>query len=103
MGGLADFDYRSVAPRGELGRLVQTIWYARGTGPYESERTSPTGSCVAIIVLGDPIEQRADNGAAPPVCSDRGLLLGPHVGPVVNRPRGETHAVGIVFSPLAQS
>lgn len=93
------FLYRSVRPEGDLGRTVESIWYARGTVPYRRERISPTGSCVAILVLGEPIVQVPDDGRGEPVRSRTGLLVGPHVGPVVNEPTGETHALGVVTRP----
>jgi hypothetical protein len=59
---LSGFDYRSRGPSGPLGRAVESVWYARGTVPYDRERISPTGSTVAVIVLGDAIRQTADDG-----------------------------------------
>ena len=49
-----DFDFRPHRPAPPLDRLVETIWYARGTVPYAREKIAPTGSTVAIVVLGDP-------------------------------------------------
>lgn len=94
------FDYQVLTPEGPLGRFVETIWYARGTVPYTREKIAPTGSSVAVIVLGDPIIQTPNDGAGEPVTSDRGFLLGPHDGPTVNEPTGETFAVGIVCTPI---
>lgn len=68
--------------------------------PYERERIAPTGSTVAVVVLGDPIRQTPDDGAGPVVTSATGLLIGPHDRPVVNEPTGETFAVGIVTTPV---
>lgn len=83
-----------------MNRWVESIWYARGTVPYQRERIAPTGSTVAVIVLGDPIIETADDGEATPVVAERGFLLGPHDRPVVNEPTGETFALGIVTTPV---
>lgn len=95
-----DFDFRSRRPDGPLGRAVESIWYARGTVPYRRERIAPTGSTVAVIVLGEPLVQTADDGHGDPVRTDTGLLVGPHDRPIVNEPTGETFAVGIVTTSV---
>ncbi len=95
-----EFDFRTVEPPGELRRAVASVWYARGTVPYTRERIAPTGSTVAIFVLGDPILQIADDGRGRRHRAERGSLIGPHDGPIVNEPLGETHAVGIVTTPV---
>lgn len=83
-----------------LGRAVASIWYARGTVPYTREKIAPTGSTVAVIVLGDAILQTSRNGAGSSFRADRGFIVGPHDGPVINEPTGETYAVGIVAAPV---
>ncbi len=93
-----EFDVRE--PSGELGKLVESIWFARGTIPYAQELIAPTGSVVAIFILGDPIEQTPLHHKAGRIESAEGLMIGPHDGPIINRPLGETHAVGIVSSPV---
>ena len=35
-----------------------------------------------------------------PLVAQRGYLIGPHDGPVLNEPTGQTHAVGIVTTPV---
>ncbi len=95
-----EFDFRRREPTGDLGTFVESIWYARGTVPYRRERIAPTGSTVAIVVLGDPILQIGDDGRGTRHLAERGSLIGPHDGPMVNEPRGETHAVGIVTTPI---
>lgn len=95
-----DFDFRQRCPEGALGRAVEQVWYARGTVPYARERVAPTGSTVAILVLGDPIMQTADDGHGPALRATRGLLVGPHDRPIINEPTGETFAVGIVTTPV---
>lgn len=97
---LLGFDYRSRSPTGPLGRAIESVWYARGTVPYARERISPTGSTVAVIVLGDAIRQVADDGDGMALESDTGLLIGPHDRPIINEPTGETHAVGIITTPV---
>ncbi len=94
------FDYRARQPEPPLGRFVESIWYARGTIPYSREKIAPTGSTVAVFVLGDPIRETARNGEGPTLVADRGFLIGPHTGPVINEPTGETFAVGIVGTPI---
>ncbi len=95
-----DFDFRKRTPRGVLGRLVESIWYARGTIPYRREKIAPTGSTVAVFVLGDPILHTPDDGCGETLRAERGFLTGPHDHPVVNEPTGETFAVGIVTTSV---
>lgn len=97
---LLGFDYRVLSPTGPLRRAVEMVWYSRGTIPYVRERIAPTGSTVAVIILGDPIRQTADNGEGIMQESAEGLLIGPHDRPIINEPAGETHAVGIVTTPV---
>ena len=98
--GPADFVFVRHEPTGRLGRLVEQVWYARGRVPYRRERIAPTGSTVAVMVLGDAIVETPDDGAGPALRTDRGFLIGPHDRPVVNEPTGETHAVGVVTTPI---
>ena len=63
------------------------------------ERIAPTGSTVAAVVLGDPINQTPD-GEGIALVADTGFLIGPHDRPIVNEPQGETHCVGIVTTPV---
>lgn len=95
-----DFDFRSRVPSGRLGGAVESIWYARGTVPYTRERIAPTGSTVAVLVLGDPIRQTANDGGGVALESATGLLVGPHDRPIVNEPTGGTFAVGVVTTPV---
>lgn len=95
-----DFDFRARTPTGPLGRAVASIWYARGRVPYRRERIAPTGSSVAVIVLGDPIIETALGPRGGSLVADRGFLIGPHDRPVVNEPTGETFAVGVVTTPV---
>ena len=86
------------APRA-LAPFVAEVWFARGTIPYRRELIAPTGSCVAVVVLGDPIVETPLAGAGRPVVARDGFLIGPHDGPVLNEPTGRTHAVGVVTTP----
>jgi AraC-like DNA-binding protein len=95
-----EFDFRPRTPSAPLDRFVESIWYARGTVPYARERIAPTGSTVAVIVLGDPIVETAANGDGPPLRAETGFIIGPHVGPVINAPTGETFALGVVTTPV---
>lgn len=95
-----DFDFRSRIPTGPLDRAVASIWYARGRVPYRRERIAPTGSSVAVIVLGDPIIETAVGARGGSVVADRGFFIGPHDRPVINEPTGETFAVGVVTTPV---
>ena len=94
------FDFRLRTPAADLGRAVASLWYARGTIPYRRERIAPTGSTVAVIVLGDPIVETAGGPHARPFRAEEGFLIGPHDRPVTNEPTGETFAVGIVTTPV---
>ena len=98
--GPIPFDFLTVVPSAPADRFVESIWYARGTVPYTRERIAPTGSTVAVFVLGDPIRQIPADGAGLPLRADEGFLLGPHDRPTINEPLGETHAVGIVTRPF---
>jgi hypothetical protein len=42
---------------GEPGRFVEWVWFARGRITGVRELIAPTGSTVAAVVLGDPIQQ----------------------------------------------
>ena len=97
-GSLANFDFRMRPAPDGLAEVVESVWYARGTVPYESEQISPTGSTVGVIVLGDPIEFGVGDG--PSVTTRSGFLAGPHDRPALNRPLGETFAVGIVTTAV---
>jgi AraC-like DNA-binding protein len=92
-----EFTYVARRPAA-LARFVESVWYARGRIEYQRERIAPTGSIVAVVVLGDPIRLMADAG--PAFLAHGGFLLGPHDRPVVNAPTGETHCVGIVATPI---
>lgn len=94
------FDFRARPPTSTLAGAVEQLWYARGTVPYTRERIAPTGSTVAVLIFGDAIIERADDGAGPSVRTRTGFVIGPHDRPVINEPTGETHAVGIVTTPL---
>ena len=94
------FDFRVRTPDGPLGRAVASAWYARGTIPYRREKVAPTGSTVAVIVLGDAIIETAGGPRAVPLRAEHGFLIGPHDRPVTNEPTGETFAVGIVTTPV---
>lgn len=94
------FDFLTRIPGAPLDGLVESIWFARGTVPYTRERIAPTGSTVAVIVLGDPIRQTPDDGRGEAITSSTGLLIGPHDRPTVNEPLGETHAVGVVTTAV---
>jgi AraC-like DNA-binding protein len=95
-----EFDFRSRTPAGELGRAVESVWYARGTVPYARERIAPTGSTVAVLVLADAILQTADDGRGETLRATTGFLVGPHDAPIINEPTGETFAVGVVTTPV---
>lgn len=92
------FELRRPGP--PLASFVESVWFARGEMVHRRERIAPTGSSVAVFVLGPPIVQIPRNGAGPPLVADRGWLAGPHDGPVINAPTGETVAVGVVTSPV---
>lgn len=95
-----EFTFASRRPRPHLVRFVESVWYARGLIDYSRERIAPTGSTVAVIILGAPIREVPDDGAGEPVVATTGFLIGPHDRPVVNEPTGETYCVGIVSTPI---
>lgn len=94
-----EFTYRTTVPNPRLGRFVEVIWYARGTIPYRRERIAPMGCCVAVIVLGAPIIE-TPTATGVPLLAEEGFLIGPHDGPTLNEPTGETFAVGVVLTPI---
>lgn len=94
-----EFRFVSRRPAG-LKRYVESVWFARGRIDYPDERIAPTGSTVAVVVLGDPIRETPADGAGEALVAETGFLLGPHDRPVVNEPLGETHCVGIVTTPV---
>jgi AraC-like DNA-binding protein len=93
-----EFERRRAAP--QLAPYVESVWWARGVMPYRRERIAPTGSTVAVLVLGSPILQVPRNGTGEPFLATHGWLAGPHDGPVVNVPTAETWAVGVVSAPV---
>ncbi len=95
-----EFTFVSRRPEPPLGRFVESVWYARGRIDYPSERIAPTGSTVAVVVLGSPILETPANGAGEPFLATTGFLIGPHDRPVVNAPTAETFCVGIVSTPI---
>ncbi|MBM2618757.1 AraC family transcriptional regulator [Actinoplanes sp. LDG1-06] len=92
-----EFTYEERRPPA-LARFVESVWYARGRIDYRRERIAPTGSTVAVVVLGDPIQVVAGDG--PPLVAREGFLIGPHDRPVINEPLGETHCFGVVTTPV---
>src|SRR5688500_623305 len=99
-GGRVEFTFVSRRPEPPRGRFVESVWYARGRIDYPSERIAPTGSTVAVVVLGSPILETPANGAGEPFLATTGFLIGPHDRPVVNAPTAETFCVGIVSTPI---
>jgi AraC-like DNA-binding protein len=98
--GQPPFTYLTRTPDGPLRRCVESIWFARGTLPVDSERIAPTGSTVLGIVLGAPITQTPRNGTGTPFDAVTGFLIGPHDQPIVNRPSAGTWCFGIVTTPV---
>lgn len=95
-----EFTYVTRTPAAPLDCYVEAVWYARGQVDYPSERIAPTGSTVAVIVLGVPIIETPADGAGEPFLATTGFLIGPHDRPVINAPTGETYCVGIVATPV---
>lgn len=93
------FEYVSRRVAAESGRFVETVWFARGRITGVRESIAPTGSTVAAVVLGDPI-QLTPEGKHSALVADTGFLIGPHDRPVTNEPAGETYCVGIVTTPV---
>ncbi|GAA1018026.1 hypothetical protein Aple_068980 [Acrocarpospora pleiomorpha] len=97
---MVEFEFEIRKPGPPLEPFTESIWFARGRITYARERIAPTGSTVAVLVLGPAILQVPRNGAGVPFLAERGWLAGPHVGPVINAPTAETLAVGIVSSAV---
>lgn len=95
-----EFEFRLRRPGPPLEPFVESVWFARGQIAHRRERIAPTGSTVAVLVLGSPILQIPRNGAGEPLLATEGWLAGPHEGPVVNSPTAETFAVGVVSTPV---
>lgn len=95
-----EFEFVARRPSGALEPFTESVWFARGRIPYRRERIAPTGSTVAVLVLGSPIVQTPRNGDGPAFVAAEGWLAGPHDQPVINAPTAETLAVGVVSSPV---
>ncbi|MCO1654119.1 helix-turn-helix domain-containing protein [Pseudonocardia humida] len=95
-----EFEFELTRPAPPLAPYVESVWWARGQIPYRRERIAPTGSTVAVLVLGAPIVQVPRNGTGERFVAARGWLAGPHDEPVVNAPTAETWAVGVVCTPV---
>jgi len=95
----ADFDYRTRVPEPPLERVVERVWYARGTSPHGKERILPSPSPVLLLVVGPPLRMTAPRPDARPRERVGAWLQGPHERPVLNEPTGETHVVGAVVRP----
>lgn len=95
-----EFEFELRRPAPPLATWVESVWFARGRMPFRSERIAPTGSTVAVLVLGPPIVQIPGDGAGEPFVAERGWLAGPHDRPVITVPTAETLAVGIVATPV---
>lgn len=94
-----DFDFRRRGPPDGMEAVIEGTWYARGTSPHGRERILPSPGAVLLVVLGPPLKMVA---AADPdvVLNVSGAWVeGPHERPTLNEPSGETHALGIVFTP----
>ena len=94
-----EFTYLTQVPNPRLRRFVELVWYARGTIGYRRDSIAPTGSCVAVVVLGAPIIETS-TATGVPLLATEGFLIGPHDGPTLNEPTGETFAVGAVLTPI---
>jgi AraC-like DNA-binding protein len=95
-----EFEFELRRPGPPLAPYAESVWWARGQMPYRRERIAPTGSTVAVLVLGPPIVQVPRNGTGDRFVATRGWLAGPHDGPVVNAPTARTWAVGVVSTPV---
>lgn len=95
-----DFEFEQRRPGPPLEPYVESVWFARGRITHRSERIAPTGSTVAVLVLGPPIVQIPRDGDGEPFVAVRGWLAGPHDGPVITIPAAETLAVGIVATAV---
>jgi AraC-like DNA-binding protein len=97
---LAAFEFVARRPGAPLEPFVESVWFARSRIAHRWERIAPTGSTVAVLVLGAPIVQIPRDGSGTPYVAADGWLAGPHDGPVINAPAAETVAVGIVSSTV---
>lgn len=97
---MTEFEFELRRPDGPVAPFVESVWFARGQMAHGRERIAPTGSSIAVFVLGSPIVQVPRNGAGTSFVADTGWLAGPHDGPVINAPTAETFAVGIVTTPV---
>jgi AraC-like DNA-binding protein len=95
-----EFRFVSRRPGPPLHRFTESVWYARGQIEYPWELIAPTGSTVAVVVLGSPIRVTPMGGPGGSIPAVAGFLIGPHDRPVVNAPTAETYCVGIVSTPV---
>ena len=95
-----EFEFELRQPAAPLTPYAESVWWARGQIPYRRERIAPTGSTVAVLVLGPPIVQIPRDGAGEAFVATSGWLAGPHDRPVVNAPTADTWAVGVISTPV---
>ena len=72
-----EFTFVARRPGTRLHRFTESVWYARGQIDYPSELIAPTGSTVAVVVLGAPIRVTPSGGAGEPFLAATGFLIGP--------------------------
>lgn len=93
------FEFVQRAPAETLKGLIESLWFARGSIPYQRELIAPTGSTVLVCILGPPMVVTADANDGPIEFID-GYVLGPHDRPVLNEPTAHTVAAGIVTTAV---
>lgn len=91
------FDQQPAGPA--LADLVEAVWTARGTISYGRERILPTPTAVLIVNLGSPFRIRGRRDGPEDPLRQKGWLVGPQTGYVLNQPLAETEVVGATLRP----
>ena len=95
----ADLDFRWTGPPDGLEFVVEGVWYARGMSQHGRERILPSAGAVLLIVLGPPLQMVSAADPKTVLRVEGAWIEGAHERPTLNEPPGETHAVGVVFTP----
>src|SRR6267154_146485 len=90
--------YREIKPRGADRQFVECYWTLehKGGEPAAVQKVVPDGYPELILNLGDPFECLHDDGwRVQPGC----FLSGQITGPLLLRPSGPAHIIGVRFLP----
>jgi AraC-like DNA-binding protein len=92
-------DFGFLSPPPGLARLLQTVWYARGSkAEFDHAEPIVADGCVELVLnFADPFEQI--DSAGDRIRQPRDLLVGPSLQPAVAVPTGAVDLLGLRFRP----